>query len=336
MRRRLTRMGEVLFWLLVSLGSGRFAVAAQPLVLELRPEAVVSGAYVRVADVATLSGGDPAVAPIVEQLLLGAAPAIGADTIVAARQVEARLFLEGYGPDRVRLAGAEACLVRRAGEVVGRDCQALIREAVMGVFRRTFHDVPAAEVDMEDFRLTGAAGLEHAPTGIRPVGVEPDGAVRMGEPARFVVHLGGPEGFQTLVRVEATPRRLVTLIVAVRPLPSRSILGPDDVACRRVDRAAPFGALVSAEEAIGQRLRRNLGPGEPLLQTDLEAVPVIRSGETVDVILVRSYGEIRIKGRVEADGFRGRQVMVRNVRTNRVFPALVLGPGRVRALVGGP
>lgn len=91
------------------------------------------------------------------------------------------------------------------------------------------------------------------------------------------------------------------------------------------------GFMLDSQRAIGQVARRNLQPGEALRQSLLEAPIAVSRGETVS--LESQAGSILVATRAEAlsDGRVGEQIRVRNISSERVINANVVGEGRVEA-----
>lgn len=91
------------------------------------------------------------------------------------------------------------------------------------------------------------------------------------------------------------------------------------------------GFMLDPQRALGQQARRNLQPGEALRQSILEAPIAVSRGQTVSLesqagsIIVSTQGEALSNGRV------GEQIRVRNISSERIISANVVGEGRVEA-----
>ena len=78
------------------------------------------------------------------------------------------------------------------------------------------------------------------------------------------------------------------------------------------------------------QLRQTLRPGTPLLWRHVSAAPLIRKGETVDVIASQGGLIISLKGQAREDGADGDYISVRNLHSKKDFQAQVIDDKRVR------
>ena len=89
------------------------------------------------------------------------------------------------------------------------------------------------------------------------------------------------------------------------------------------------GYLTALKQAIGKKLTRPLLPDQVLAPIHVQMADAIRKGDQV-VISARSAGiSVRMQGEALSDGIIGKQISVRNQRSNRVIRARVIGPGQV-------
>ena len=89
------------------------------------------------------------------------------------------------------------------------------------------------------------------------------------------------------------------------------------------------GYLTALKQALGKKLTRPLQPDHVIAPTHVQIAEAIRKGDQV-VISARSGGmSVRMPGEALSDGIIGKQISVRNQRSNRVVRARVVGPGQV-------
>jgi len=79
----------------------------------------------------------------------------------------------------------------------------------------------------------------------------------------------------------------------------------------------------------GMMLARDVGPGQPLRQRDLEPRPMVRRGETVDLLVQRGSVSAVLRAECRQDGRQGQMVSVMNTLTKRPVLACVSAPGVV-------
>ncbi len=122
-------------------------------------------------------------------------------------------------------------------------------------------------------------------------------------------------------------REVVTL---VRPVKREGVLGEADIMLAERDVGLlNQGYLTEMEQAIGRKATRAMQPDQVLAPVHIRQAEVIRRGDQV-VISARSGGiNVRMPGEALSDGAIGKQISVRNQRSQRVVRARVTGPGQV-------
>jgi len=120
------------------------------------------------------------------------------------------------------------------------------------------------------------------------------------------------------------------VVIASRPLKRDNLLTEADVMLAERDVGLlNQGYLTALPQAVGKKLTRPLLPDQALAPTHVQMAEAIRKGDQV-VISARSGGiSVRMPGEALSDGTVGKQISVRNQRSNRVVRARVVGPGQV-------
>lgn len=137
----------------------------------------------------------------------------------------------------------------------------------------------------------------------------------------------------TLLRTETVRTRIEVLrdvVVAAKMIRSGAVLTGQDVRLTKkwVSRNMP-DALSSLEEAIGKRITLPARPGMELLARMLKEVPLVRKGQMVRVLLDNGSMRITTVAMPEEDGTVGNMVRIRNITSNKVIYARVLGDSLV-------
>ncbi len=120
------------------------------------------------------------------------------------------------------------------------------------------------------------------------------------------------------------------VVTTTRPLKRDSVLAEQDVTLAERDLGLlNQGYLTALRQAIGKKLTRPLQPDQVVAPVHVEQAEVVRRGDQV-VISARSGGiSVRMPGEALSDGALGKQIRVRNQRSQRVIKARVTGPGQV-------
>jgi flagella basal body P-ring formation protein FlgA len=133
--------------------------------------------------------------------------------------------------------------------------------------------------------------------------------------------------------VAAQVRVFREAVVASRSIGRGTMLSAADVAVREVDVSTIRGQILeSAESVLGMELRRPTSAGEVLSMDMLITPLMVKRGDTVVVTAERSGVVIRQQGVALQDGEAGKQIQIRNARSDRVINAVVTGPGEVKVI----
>jgi flagella basal body P-ring formation protein FlgA len=134
------------------------------------------------------------------------------------------------------------------------------------------------------------------------------------------------------VFIPAQVRIFRPVAVLKNPLKRDSIIGPTDIAMIEQDLGLlSRGYISDPEQAIGKKLTRPLQADQVLTPAVLQLAESIRRGDQV-VITARSGGiSVRMQGEALAGGTLDQQISVRNLSSQRVVKARVIGPGQVEA-----
>lgn len=114
--------------------------------------------------------------------------------------------------------------------------------------------------------------------------------------------------------------------------PSRMIrpgetLGPSDLMI--LPQQTP-GAVVSADQAVGQEARVVLYPGRPITPGDLRPPAVVQRNDLIELVFQRHGLQIIAEGRALDRGAVGDRVQVLNTSSRLRITGQVLPDGRVR------
>ena len=120
------------------------------------------------------------------------------------------------------------------------------------------------------------------------------------------------------------------VVTAIRPLKRESVLTQQDIALTERDVGLlNQGYLTSLQQAVGKKLTRPLQPDQVVAPAHVEQAEAIHKGDRVVISARSATITVRMPGEALSDGAIGRQISVRNQRSQRVVKARVTGPGQV-------
>ncbi|WP_129482174.1 flagellar basal body P-ring formation chaperone FlgA [Pseudomonas hydrolytica] len=132
------------------------------------------------------------------------------------------------------------------------------------------------------------------------------------------------------VFVPAEVRLYRQVAVLTRPLKRLSVVKASDLSMveRDVGQLAQ-GYLTDPTQAIGKKLTRQLNSDQIITPAHLQVAEVVRRGDQVVISASGGTVNVRMPGEALTEGAPGQQINVRNLRSQRVIRARVVGPGQV-------
>lgn len=336
-------------------GTSRYAAGAA---LELRSEATVVGAEVKLRQIARWSDADKAVFAPIADLAIARLGASNAYRVIGMMELRGLLADAGVNLAVIRFAGATSCTVRRSdvqfdeGEALRQWIAA--REAG-GTTAPPAAASPAtapttAAVAAEESRslrrmlLDDLATRLNLPADQLQIAFNPkdEKALNLCEP-HFRFHISprngralGEVSWDVLIvtdsgnqklTVAATARAWQQQVVLTRPVAHRQVIREEDLAARRtlVDRVGDE-PLLKIEQAVGQQAAMDLRPGMLLTSRAIEAVPLARTGQLITVNLTSGNVRIKTVARAMESGSYGQTIKVKNELTGSTYEVVLTGP----------
>jgi len=137
------------------------------------------------------------------------------------------------------------------------------------------------------------------------------------------------------MRISGRVETMAAAVVAVTRLVPETMLRPDDVRAVRMRASrVPDQAVISADQVAGMQLRRPVAAGQPLRLADLMRPPLVQHGSIVQVELRDGGLAVTAQATALDDGAEGERIRVQNVNSRVFAYADVIGPDRVRIVIG--
>jgi len=289
--------------------------------VRLRPQAAVKGAAPILADIADLSGDDKALLDQLAHMPLGS---ISDARLLSRADVLALIKVAIPDLVDVQIIGAEFTRV----SIATRAPEATEIAAILKAYLASVTPWKEEEIEIRSIDNLKAIAL-------------PEGEIQL----RVVSH-GAPLNFRSaLVSVEvslngkslrtfwvkADVRVRAQVVQAARPVSYRSVLKADDLREALCDIEDPHSAYIrTAAEAVGMIAKRALGQGELLNLNCVDGASLVRSGETVRLLVQSGSISMTVLARALQNGKLGDPVKVKNIDSDRVVTAVVTGRCEVR------
>ncbi|PKN20769.1 MAG: flagella basal body P-ring formation protein FlgA [Deltaproteobacteria bacterium HGW-Deltaproteobacteria-6] len=129
------------------------------------------------------------------------------------------------------------------------------------------------------------------------------------------------------VRIEV----LREFVISRNNISRDAILSDNDVTVQKKwVKNIPMNALASLDEAIGKTIVVSVRPNMQITRSMLKSAMPVRKGKMVQVILDNGVMKMMMNGVAEEDGAEDALVKVRNLSSNKVIHARVVGQAKVQ------
>lgn len=129
------------------------------------------------------------------------------------------------------------------------------------------------------------------------------------------------------VRIEV----LHQFVVSVKNLGGNSVVGAEDISLQKKwVRSIPLNSISDKSDVIGKLLCVSVRPNTEITSAMLKTVNAVRRGKIVQVVLDGGAINITTLGMAEEDGAEGSFVRVRNISSNKIIYARVVGESKVK------
>jgi flagellar basal body P-ring formation protein FlgA len=129
------------------------------------------------------------------------------------------------------------------------------------------------------------------------------------------------------VRIEV----LREFVVSQNSIARDSVLSASDVIVQeKWVRSIPMNAVTSLDEALGKTITVSICPNTQITRPILKDVMPVKRGKLVQVILDNGMMKMMMRGVAEEDGAEESIVKVRNLTSNKIIYARVIGQGKVQ------
>ncbi len=113
-------------------------------------------------------------------------------------------------------------------------------------------------------------------------------------------------------------------VIAVKRINRQQVIKSGDITVLTTDvTGAGNNYCTDLSFVIGKRAVNIINENQIIQRKMIEADPIIKKGETVDLIVKKGNIEIKVKGKARMDGHMGDRIMVRNLLNNSVLKGIV-------------
>jgi flagella basal body P-ring formation protein FlgA len=146
----------------------------------------------------------------------------------------------------------------------------------------------------------------------------------------------GNVGWEVIVKKDGTEKKLNIVgtarawrqqVVTTKPIAFKQVIREEDIEEKRmlVDRLEE-APLLGRQQVVGQQAAVELKPGAVLMARNVEAVPLVRTGQLVSVTVAQGGIQVKTQARALESGAYGQNIRVRNDATKDVYEVTMTGP----------
>ncbi len=131
--------------------------------------------------------------------------------------------------------------------------------------------------------------------------------------------------------VRARLELLMDVVVSSRPLHRNTEIGRDDVRLvKRWFTRPPLNIISSPDDVVGKKLRASIKPNTEITGNMVRTIPVVQKGKPVRIVIENGSMGMTTIGMSEQDGMCGELIKVRNVSSQKMIYARVMGNSLVK------
>jgi flagellar basal body P-ring formation protein FlgA len=121
------------------------------------------------------------------------------------------------------------------------------------------------------------------------------------------------------------------LVVSTKSLGKDSIINAGDVFLQKKwVRSIPINSIYNTDDVVGKSITMTVRPNTEIMRNMVKEVMAVKRGKLVQIFLDSGIMKITTTGLSEEDGAEGATIKVRNLTSNKIIYARVIGDAKVR------
>lgn len=260
-------------------------------------------------------------------LTVGQAPSPGEKNTLSSLTIKEYLVSSQSSlPGDIHWVGAPTVTVLRRGITIGPDTiQAIIAKYI----KKNSSNLPDAEIRFIPSSLPLPFTL---PTGDLTQDVLPSSPGILGS-SRFSIIFRIDGKVVKNMSVRGQIEALARIVISAKPLKRGQILLPQDLSTSVMDISTISNPGFEIDSIVGKKLERSLRAGSPVLLSIVEALPIIKRGERVKMVINSGMMHLTATGLARSDGVLDEMIRVQNIRSNKIIHCRVAAPGLVEVML---
>jgi flagella basal body P-ring formation protein FlgA len=299
--------------------------SSQALEITFNQSAQVDDTLIRLGDVAKCDEQSHLAEALITQPI-GQAPAPGETLVLHSQKIKQHLSANRSLPDDIMWSGSPTIQVSRQGIAVGSDkILTIIGEFLSGNAK----NLPKADIRF----IPNSLPLPFTvPKGDLTYDVIPSNpGILSSSSFSMIFKVDGKVVKNMSVRgkIEA----LAQVLVAAEPLKKGLILQPQHLTLVAMDIGEIANPELDSHNLLGLQLTKTVAKGAPVFGSMVEALPVIKRGQKVKMVIEAGSLHLTATGFAHSDGKLDQIIKVQNIESNKTLQGRVSGPGVVEVML---
>jgi flagella basal body P-ring formation protein FlgA len=286
--------------------------------VRFKNEAVVDAPMLTLADVAMISPFSKS--EILSDLALFPAPSAGERKCFSSSTLKAYVLDAVTNKESIRWAGAETVCVYHEGVFTGSN---EIQSAINAAAQKALRHLSPQRVVFEARNLPETSPFHSDRVEYEVLFSDRD--VLKSRQVNVIVRVDGQvrENLTIAGRLKA----FLPVVVTRAKLSRGSVIEQDQVETEVKNIAELTDPCLDFSEVIGKRVKRPIAINQVISEHDLDLPILIERKQMVTMILQKGALQISTKGMASTDGKLGDVIQVKNMKSHREIPCLIIGPG---------
>ncbi|MDK9707967.1 MAG: flagellar basal body P-ring formation chaperone FlgA [Desulforhopalus sp.] len=301
------------------------ARVAPALEITFNKRAQVTDSVIRLGDVATFDEQTSLTEALATQPI-GQAPPPGESLFLRAQNIKQGFASNHSLPGDTSWGGSGTISVSREGVIISPD---RIKEIIAEFIEANKKNLPKAEIQFIAQSLPLPFTI---PKGNLDYEVIPSNPAILGSSSMAIIFKVDDKVVRNM-SVRGKIEALAEVVTASEPLKKGLILRPQHLKMATMNIGENANTALSPDEVVGMQLVRPLAAGSPIATSMIEALPIIKRGQKVRIIVTSGALHLTATGFAHNDGKLDEMIKVQNLNSNKTIYGRVAAPGTVEVIL---
>ena len=298
---------------------------ADALEIAFKPNSSVDATVIRLGDIVSFDQ-QTEMTKALATLPVGQAPAPGEMSSLRSKSIKEYIVTSQSLPREIRWTGSPTIKVLRSGTTIGPE---RIQKIIADYINKNRSNLPDAEIRFVPDSLPLPFTL---PTGDLSFEITPSNPGILGS-SRFSIIFRVDNTVVKNMSVRGAIEAMAQVVICTCPLKRGEILRPQHLKTALMDISSIDNPGSEPEDFIGKKLKRSLRAGSPVVLSMVEALPIVRRGERVKIVINSGPMHLTATGLANSDGALDEMIRVRNISSEKMIYCRVAAPGLVEVML---